>query len=113
MIGAMLTSYSASGGELNFTPSAMPPGLQVERKVCEGFRCGGAFSRPVPASAKDGVKLCPACRKLARNAAIPQPAPARNAGILDKWAGALREKWLEDEASGRAARDKSTALCEP
>jgi hypothetical protein len=33
----------------------------VERKACEGG-CGGWFYRPLPASAREGEKLCPGCR---------------------------------------------------
>ena len=36
---------------------------RVERKVCEGWRCGAMFYRVIPVHASLGEKLCPACRE--------------------------------------------------
>lgn len=44
-------------------PSPEPERAElVERKVCEGYGCGGFFWRPVPKTARDGQKVCPKCQ---------------------------------------------------
>jgi hypothetical protein len=58
---------AVTNSPLYFAGSREPDRAElVERKVCEGYGCGAMFYRPVPASAKEGEKLCAAC--LAREA---------------------------------------------
>jgi hypothetical protein len=40
-------------------------GQRREPKLCEGWNCGKMFFRAVPASARSGETLCPACREKA------------------------------------------------
>lgn len=68
----MSYTYIAQGrASINFSNAASvePAATElVERKACEGI-CGGWFFRPRPVFAKDGEKVCPACKlKLAEDA---------------------------------------------
>ena len=64
-----------SGGRnaLDFASVATPepPSTElVERKVCEGL-CGGCFYRPIPASAREGEKLCVDCKVKMQPGLVP------------------------------------------
>jgi uncharacterized Zn finger protein (UPF0148 family) len=60
--------YTPAASGFSMTASAfpvaseMPAGDAMESKVCE-WGCGRSFMRPVPAMAKDGMKVCPQCRE--------------------------------------------------
>jgi hypothetical protein len=66
----------------------------VERKVCEGF-CGGCFYRPVPATAREGEKICAACQAKMRSPEVPAKWDQRRADLF-----AMREsRWKFRKAS--------------
>lgn len=74
----------SSHNSLDFACAASPepPALElVERKVCEGL-CGGCFYRPVPANAREGVKVCDACRTKMRPSEVPAKWDSRRGDLF-------------------------------
>lgn len=50
-----VVSFLAQGGDM--------PGQRLEPKICEGWRCGRQFFRPIGALPHGGETLCPQCRR--------------------------------------------------
>jgi hypothetical protein len=85
----MATPMNSGGGggstPLDFTSAASvePEATElVERKVCEGL-CGGCFFRPVPASAREGEKICAACRAKLRPSEVPAKWDSRRGDLFN------------------------------